>query len=345
MNKKYIEIIFHILIWLTFYILAIAYIRTIGPFNRIDNSILLPITVGTIFNALVFYSISLYLIPFYLVRKKMAGFFLGLALVFFGSTLTETLLDYYYMVWLYSSAEEPFISMFLLNGFVHLVFISLSLSYGIGKNWVINERKKQQLNQESMRAELKFLKSQLNPHFLFNVLNMAYSSASRNGDERTADIIEKLSGLMRYMLYESNVETVEMNKEIEFIRTYIKLQKMRFSSDMPVKVNFELRGDGSSCRIAPLILISFIENAFKYGVKLQQESEINLTLHLLNGEVDFTITNTVFENRNSLKEKDSGIGLKNTQKRLELIYPDRHTLDIGMSKGIFRVRLWIKMGE
>ena len=93
---------------------------------------------------------------------------------------------------------------------------------------------------------------------------MAFSSASRNGDEKTADIIERLSGLMRYMLYESNVEKIELEKEIEYIKNYISLQKMRFPEDMTGKVNLSITGDYSGIRIAPLILIQFIENAFKF---------------------------------------------------------------------------------
>jgi two-component system, LytTR family, sensor kinase len=345
MKKKHVELIIHLSVWLAFYVFAIAFIRTMGPFTRTDHSIFLPLTIGTIFNALVFYSISFYLIPYYLVRKKIKLFFIWLTIVFTATTLIETLLDFYYLVWLYSTADEPIYSMFFLNGFVHLIFISLALAYGLGRNWFISEQKKHQLQQESLSAELKFLKSQLNPHFLFNVLNMAYSSASRNGDERTADIIEKLSGLMRYMLYESNVATVEIQKEVDFIRTYINLQKMRFSNDMPVNINFDVIGDSASCRIAPLILISFIENAFKYGVKLEQPTEINLSLHYHEKELDFRITNTVFDHRNTMSEKDSGIGLKNTRKRLELIYPEKHKLDIDMQDNQFRVSLWLQLSS
>jgi LytS/YehU family sensor histidine kinase len=247
------------------------------------------------------------------------------------------------MVSLYSDTPEPFFSVFITNGVVHLLYVSLALGYGFTRSWVVNEKKKQELVQEKLSAELNFLKTQLSPHFLFNVLNMAYSSASRKGDEQTADIIEKLSVMMRYMIYDSNVETVEVQREIDFIRNYINLQKMRFSNDIPVKVSFTIDGHFEGFRIAPLILISFIENAFKYGVKLEQESEIKLSLNFQNGEMEFVAQNQIFRNRQSVDDKNSGIGIKNTKKRLAILYPNKHRLSIDDNGNVYTVRLLLTL--
>ena len=226
---------------------------------------------------------------------------------------------------------------------IHFIFASIALGYGFTRNWLITEKKRQTLLSEKLSAELNFLKTQINPHFLFNVLNMAYSSATQSGDERTADIIEKLSGLMRYMIYESNVPKVEIEREIEYIRNYIRLQKMRLSKDIPVTVNFNVNGNPAGLRIAPLILISFIENAFKYGVKLDKQSEIDISLNFLNGEMEFRTSNQVFKGVNSIGEKNSGIGLKNTKKRLGILYPGNHTLKIENNGKEFTVSLLMKL--
>ena len=233
--------------------------------------------------------------------------------------------------------------MALTNAVVHLLYTSLALGYGFTRRLVVSENKKQELVREKLTAELNFLKTQLNPHFLFNVLNMAYSSASRKGDDQTADIIEKLSVLMRYMIYDSNVDRIEVEKEIEFIRNYINLQKMRFSNDLPVTVTFTVEGHYTGYRIAPLILIPFIENAFKYGVKLEQNSEIHLTLNFQNGEMEFSARNPIFKNGSTSDSKNSGIGIKNTQKRLAILYPSKHKLNINNNGKDFLVKLLLNL--
>jgi len=157
---------------------------------------------------------------------------------------------------------------------------------------------------------------------------MAFSSATSHGDERTADMIEKLSSLMRYMLYESNVDKIELSKEIEYIENYINLQKLRLSDDLPVNINFNVNGDVHKNKIAPLILIPFVENAFKYGVKLGHQSDINIKINIKNNDFLFTIENTIFNLPDYTEKNNSGLGLKNAIKRLSIIYPDKHQLKI-----------------
>lgn len=345
LKKRYAEPIIHIAIWLTLYLLGVVFIRNMGVFSKTDNSLILPITVGTIINALVFYTTSLFLIPRYANRSHVKELLLGFFIVLVSFTLIETTLDFFFLVWIYSDSPESFLSQLLTNGVIHLIFVSIAVGYGFTRTWVVNEKMRQDLIREKLTAELRFLKTQLNPHFLFNVLNMAYSSASRGGDEKTADIIEKLSVMMRYMIYDSNVEKVDVEREIEFIRHYINLQKMRFSDDIPVVVNFEVSGDYNGYRIAPLILVSFIENAFKYGVKLEQKSEINISLRFHNGEMEFVALNPIFRNVQSVDSKNSGIGINNTKKRLSILYPRTHKLSIDDNGKEFSVRLILTLDK
>ncbi|MBN1462855.1 MAG: histidine kinase [Paludibacteraceae bacterium] len=342
-RKKYIESFVHITIWLILFILGILFIRTLGNFNKIDNTILLPLTIGTIINAILFYTISLFLVQQYANKNQVKKFLLGLLVVFVVFTFVETVIDFFFMVWVYSDSPETFYGQFLTNGIIHLIFASVALGYGYTRTWLVNEKMKQDLIHEKLTAELSFLKTQLNPHFLFNVLNMAYSSASRKGDGQTADIIEKLSIMMRYMIYDSNVEKVDVEREIEFIRNYITLQKMRFSDDIPVMVNFSVSGNYTGYRLAPLMLISFIENAFKYGVKLEQQSEIFISISFHNGGMEFVVRNPIFKNVPSIDSKNQGIGIKNTQKRLEILYPGKHKLTINNHNNEFSVKLLLTL--
>lgn len=341
--KKLVEPTIHILIWLSLYLVAILFIRTIGPFNRLDGTLLWPLTVGTFINILLFYAVALWLIPVYALRKRHSRFWLMMMAVFVGITLLETLLDYFFMQYIYSTADEGFEGALLTNTIVHFVIVSLALGYGFTRHWLLNERRRQELTSEKLTAELNFLKTQLNPHFLFNVLNMAYSSASRSGDEQTADIIEKLSGLMRYMVYDSNVEKIAVEKEIQYIQNYIRLQKMRFSDDLPVKVTFEVQGNYQGFSMAPLMLIPFIENAFKYGVKLEQPSDIFLSMRFQNGQLEFQARNPVFNTLRQIDKTRSGVGIQNTRKRLEILYPGKHKLSITDNGKEYIVKLIVSL--
>jgi LytS/YehU family sensor histidine kinase len=130
------------------------------------------------------------------------------------------------------------------------------------------------------------------------------------------------------MLYESNVDKIELSKEIEYIENYINLQKLRLSADLPVNISFNVDGDVHKNKIAPLILIPFVENAFKYGIKLGYHSDINININIRNNDFLFTIENKNFNTTDPVENKNSGLGLKNVKKRLSIIYPDKHQLKI-----------------
>jgi two-component system, LytTR family, sensor kinase len=338
-GKKYIEPIIHVLVWGSGFILFTLLIKTIGPFKRADQTLFMPVSLGTMINLILFYSISLVLIPRFSRNKKTWELiFLTLGL-FFLLTSGETIIDYLFFTYYYSSIRESFASQFMLNTSLNLIMLAFALGYGFTKIWLTGEKLKQALKQEKLLAELNFLKSQINPHFLFNVLNMAFSSATCNGDEKTADIIEKLSGLMRYMLYESNVDRVNLEKEIEFLNNYIKLQKMRLSSDISTVVTFQVNGSINHSQIAPLILIPFIENAFKYGISLDHPGEILILLNIHGKQLEFRVQNKINVLLRAIDKKNSGIGLVNVRKRLELLYPGKHKLEIDSSGGMFSVEL------
>ncbi len=341
--KKSFEPVIHALIWVLGFVLVATGVKTIGVFHKSEGSFLYPLITGTLINAVIFYVTATVFIPKFSAQRRAFLFILQSGGLLIGLTLMETLLDYAFFINLLSSADESFSSQLLINFALNIIVLSMALAYGFIKNWLRNERMKQKLKEEKLTAELNFLKAQINPHFLFNVLNMAFSSATSTGDAKTANIIEKLASLMRYMLYESNTEKVELSKEIRYIHDYINLQKMRFSSEIPVIIHFETSGDFERPVIAPLILIPFIENAFKYGIKFNQTSEIRIHLDVNENNMVFSVVNGRFLGHDQVTGANAGIGLENVKKRLSLIYPERYQLDISDQDELFSVVLKINL--
>lgn len=191
---------------------------------------------------------------------------------------------------------------------------------------------------DKARAELAFLRAQINPHFLFNTLSNLYALATLKSDE-TAPGILKLSNLMRYLVEESAADTVPLAREIDFIRNYIDLQKIRLNSK--TTVDFTAPAVGPEIAIAPMILITFVENAFKYGISASKEALIRIHLSMENGALDFECSNQVI-NRDRIPES-TGIGIENTRRRLQHHYPGRHRLEISKNEDFFEVRLLIDL--
>jgi LytS/YehU family sensor histidine kinase len=204
-----------------------------------------------------------------------------------------------------------------------LVFV-VSTAGPVLKRWIDVENSAVELENQRLSAELSFLKSQVNPHFLFNTLNNIYA-LSVNNDPVAAESILKLSQLLRYLLQEAQNETVSINKEIEHLRQYIDLQKLRLTKK--VTVNFEMAFDSSGLSIAPLLLLPFVENAFKYGVSAHDASKIDIKLSFKSSVFEFIVNNTLNSGA-SVDIESTGIGVENVRKRLELSYPGNFELNI-----------------
>lgn len=193
----------------------------------------------------------------------------------------------------------------------------------------------QKIKNEKLQTELSHLKLQIHPHFLFNTLNSIYASAIKKED-KTADTVLILADFMRYLLQDSYQDEVLLEKEIHYIDNYIELQKSRLRNSVLIK--FTSSGDFSNKKIAPLILFTFIENAFKYGVNPDEKSEIEINIALNNTELDLLVFNRIVATNNI---ESSNIGIKNTKERLVLFYPQKHSLQITENKETFTVNLKI----
>lgn len=297
------------------------------------------IFVGSIFNSLIFYGVALYIFPKLAKGLSILKLMMRCLLILLGFSILETFFDFIFFVNFYevslSDRGGQFMSNFMINFFV----MTFGASYGLIKIWKQNEKQKENLSRETLRAELDFLKAQVNPHFLFNVLNMAYSSANKNNDHETAGIIEELANMMRYMLYESNVNKISLAKEIDYLQSFVNLQKKRLSSEVLPSIEFTVTSPVEKYQIAPLLLIPFVENAFKHGIRMGNETFIKITLTINDNTLVFNVRNSISKNSNELETKYGGVGLENVKKRLELLYPDNHELIIEEEEKQYNVTL------
>jgi two-component system LytT family sensor kinase len=192
-------------------------------------------------------------------------------------------------------------------------------------------------------ADLQFLRSQINPHFLFNALNTLYGTAMRERSEQTAEGIQMLGDMMRFMLHENNLDFIPMNKEIEYLKNYIALQKLRTPPSPDIRIEDNIDDTKCNRSIAPMLLIPFVENAFKHGISLQERSWIDINLACAETFICFEVRNSIHPRFEGDTEKDrSGIGLKNVAERLKLLYPGRHELQVSESGNEFIAKLVIK---
>jgi sensor histidine kinase YesM len=225
--------------------------------------------------------------------------------------------------------------------FIFIIVFGLSVAYFFLKEWSRVEKMRSELQAVQLDTEVKFLKSQVNPHFLFNTLNNLFSMAQKKGDDDLADGISKLSGMMRYMIYESNEETVPLKKEIEYLENCILLNKLRYA-DNEVKVIFNYPEQTEGVFVVPMLFIPFVENAFKHGVIIGQSSEIDISISIANSLLIFTCENTIYSVK-KMEDEKSGIGLENVKRRLELVYPGRCELFIKNTDNKYIVNLEINL--
>lgn len=218
------------------------------------------------------------------------------------------------------------IIILLISGFIKLA-----------NSLLISEKQKKVLETERLNAELNFLKLQINPHFLFNTLNSIYSQAHLKSEQTEYSIL-KFSQIMRYVLYDTSTEKITLKKDIEYISNYIDLQKLRLSRNVTVK--FHVSGNTDQLLIAPLLLITYIENAFKHGVSYTIPSEIRINIDVIGNVLMLTVSNAVTSSRQTGHE---GVGLINARRRLDVLYPGKYLLDVVDNKSLYIVNLKIEL--
>lgn len=248
-----------------------------------------------------------------------------LLLLLFGLALRYTVEEIIYPAYLgfRNYHEGTTLIYYAKDGFFFLSpWIIFSTVFGLVEDWTKMKNDKQALEQQNTQAELALLKSQLNPHFLFNTLNSIYSLAYQKSD-KAPDAILKLSEVMRYMLYDSEDKVVLLEKELQYLHSFVDLQKARFKEN--IYVDLLVEGRVTNQLIMPVLLIAFVENAFKHGVLSDPSDPVLIHVIVEGNHLQLNVQNRI---NHQLKDQTGGIGLPNIRRRLELLYPGRHTLNI-----------------
>jgi two-component system, LytTR family, sensor kinase len=287
-----------------------------------------------------------FLIPRYLIQKRQ---YFSYGALFLLLVAIHWLLDRLWMLlWVfdhyYQELGHSFYFFYYLpnlrNLFVFLSVFLLAAVLRFYRIWYENETATRKLAAEKMATELAFLKAQVNPHFLFNTLNNLYSLVVQRASDDLAEGIAQLSNLMRYLTYESNSERVPLQREVDQIHSFIAIQHLRISEDDDVLIGFKKQGQLEGKRIAPAILIPFVENALKHGIDVSKNSVVKMELSVEGNQLHFSTRNTC-QTRTELQPE--GVGLENVKKRLLLLYPDRHTLKIEKQGDLFIVNLSLEL--
>lgn len=339
--RQNVEILIHTIIWGSIFLVLQKYAQNLGAFKKADGSIYIPLVYGLVSNLTIFYLNALVLIPAFLPQKKIKNYVIRVLIVFIGITLIESILDQFVFTSFYSTDNEPFVNQLILNLIINAFILSLSIGYGFIKYWIINENQKQKLIKQKLHAELNYLKAQVNPHLLFNTLNTAYASAVKHGDDNTSEIIEKLSGLLRYNLYESNEDKVDLEKELNYLKNYIDLQLKRLSNEIRQKISIKIDDKKVHAKIAPLLLIPFIENVFKHGIIISNPDKVEIEINVDGNQLKLFTKNPI--NANKSKTAFGGIGVKNVKERLQILYKNDYHLNILNENNIYITELKIKL--
>jgi LytS/YehU family sensor histidine kinase len=295
------------------------------------------ILITTIFLAMAVYINLLWLIPSFFNKRKF--------LLFFILELANILLFIfcnYFITYVFEGGSHPnFLTEFIAEFILVLLFLIVSTLLKVMRDSITLqdvELRMKEVEKQKIEAELRALKAQVNPHFFFNTLNSLYS-LSLDKSDKAPELILKLSDLMRYVIYESKDDQVPIGKQLDFLQSYVYLERLR--ADENLRVDFLVQGIHLDLKIAPLLYIAFIENAFKHGSKdKKNDPYIRIGFNLENADcVIFSIENKVegYADHNA----GGGFGLANVKKRLELLYPGRHELKIAQSPMLYRVELTI----
>jgi two-component system LytT family sensor kinase len=307
-----------------------------------------------IFPAFAVYFNLYFLIPRYLQKGRYSWYILFLALTIITSS-SLIVPGYYVSAWLAgSNAEKMFGITNNWNSFYHvakgepmkstIAAITLGMSIKLTKNWIETQRRHQALEKEKLETELKFLKYQFNPHFLFNSINSIFFLIHKNPDMASASLA-KFSELLRHQLYECNDNQIPLSKEIVYLENFIELEKLRQNDD--VEVNFHVEAlNTDHLGISPFILMTFVENAFKHISRHTNKSNwIIIKLKVNEQQLDVFIANSTSPGETTQVVNYGGIGLKNVQRRLDLVYPGQYKLDIQNHADRFEVRLKVTLAE
>ncbi|WP_437921092.1 sensor histidine kinase [Sphingobacterium sp. LRF_L2] len=345
--RKYINIGIHLLGWtllgfLQLYYIPLTWNVEVPTFFWLWQSCVLLMMI------VIFYVNAKLIVPRTIVADKPILFIIWLVLCL----LLLQLIAYYYIS---TTHMHERISKLLGNTFrgervfdnfvftVTLLVLALSTGWAMLTHWQKAAQRERALERDKMMTELALLKMQINPHFFFNSLNSVYSLTYIDVEDSRKALLT-LSRMMRYLLYNTEEEMTSLSKDVDFLKDYVSIMQLRATKK--VSIDFQIPDLLIDYPIAPMLLLPFIENAFKHGVDATANGKIAIHLSQQEGRITLSVMNTVFEQRTPLLAGEGGVGLTNTQRRLQLLYPDRYLLQTGINKdGKYEVLLTIDLAS
>jgi two-component system LytT family sensor kinase len=349
--RKWLTGIIHILVWIAVFLIPLLF------FHRPGQEVI-GISDFFLWSLMIIYFYTNYyiLVPKLLTRNKFFWYSITvvflLAIAFF--ILRQIMLTYDSQGEMENllrrhspqKAREIFVHIARNQGmgavFFSFLVLAVSTSIKVTGDWYKTDKKRKEAENEKLFTELNLLKSQINPHFFFNTLNNIYSLAIQKS-EKTPEAIVKLSELMRYIIYDTDKDKVPLSKEVDYIRNYIELEKLRLKDN--AEIRFVVDGNPAEKLIEPLLLLPFIENAFKHGTGFQPYSGISIRISIEDSHLTLLVENPVRIVAENPEERKQGIGRINAERRLQLLYNKNYTLETTVSEGIFRVNLTLNLNR
>ncbi len=349
-DKKSSRIKRHVIFWAFFYVYQVVRMSFLIPPEKIWEKapfLLINGLTWGVFHLIIFsYTIVYYLVPRFFITKKYIHFIVGILLLYifvFGLNVLYNLITTQFAHAIGTTKEQPYI---YLRGAIVRIFgnapliTAFLLSVKALKKWHLKQVENEQLTREKTNAELQLLKAQIHPHFLFNTLNNIYSFTLTKSP-LASELVQKLSDMLQYMITDCDRSLVPIEKEIQLIKDYIGLEKVRYGDRLDIQMH--VNGDFHDCTIAPLLMIPFVENCFKHGASLMRGKQwMHLIININDNHLELDLSNSK-PSQSKKPEHKNGIGLLNVQKRLNLLYPARHQLSINSTENSFLVSLKIEL--
>lgn len=331
-------ILLHLSFWwvyLSFFVYQVSNFR--GEESNVKE-IVIRVGVQMFFNLSIAYLNYFIFLPRFLKHRRVGQYLVEFLVPFILLIIARVHLQRYIVDGYEHRILFFYGTFFIVQAVLSTLFIVIFVGMlRFAKDWFELEARRRELENEKLTAELSFLKEQINPHFLFNTLNNLYYLAYSKSDN-TTEVIAKLSQMMRYMIYESNYPKVALGKEIEYMQNYVSLERLRLNNQTPI--DFKIEGDPSAVKIAPLILITFLENAFKHGVNANQTGAwVTLSIKIDGSDCVYKVENSKPTQLNGERAGKSGIGLQNVKRRLELSYPGKYHLTVKDEASRYLVQL------
>lgn len=330
------DFMYHAIFWIVFFLFLMV---TDQSDSLVEN--LLDKIINVLFYGIIVYLNIYYLFPKFMNTGKISTYLILLFSSVLMITPIKTLA--FYGVKAADTDMTYFMEKNIKNFFLSIFFMACASSiYKIINDWAQQRREKVDLQRQTLKSELNFLRSQINPHFLFNTLNSLYALTLKKSD-KAPEIVLRLSEMMRYMLYECNERYVPLEKEINYIENYLELEKIRHKGKCDI--DFEMIGEVGKQRIAPLLFIPFIENSFKHGLNSQiVDGFVDIIMNIKDDSIHMNIKNSKSPSKPKAPSKISGgVGLVNVNRRLNLLYEDEYQLNIKDHPNEYEVNIEINL--